>query len=180
MRPQPPSTRSAWPTPASRPLPRCANGRLRRPRDHVARDDRQKCRWSLLLARGGAARAASRDSAPNRQINIACTGPQREARQGPYDPPMSDPHDLRRFVIAQQNVYETAARELRAGRKVSHWMWFVFPQIAGLGRSVTSRKYAIGSLAEGAGVPRSRRTRAATARVRAHPDPARGNEPDGG
>ena len=61
---------------------------------------------------------------------------------------MSDPHDLRRFVLAQQDVYDTAVRELRAGRKVSHWMWFVFPQIAGLGRSAISQKYAINSLAE--------------------------------
>jgi uncharacterized protein (DUF1810 family) len=61
---------------------------------------------------------------------------------------MADPHDLSRFVLAQQDVYETAVRELRAGRKVSHWMWFVFPQIAGLGRSAVSQKYAINSLAE--------------------------------
>ena len=61
---------------------------------------------------------------------------------------MSDPHDLRRFVDAQEDVYDAAVRELRAGRKTSHWMWFVFPQIAGLGRSPTAQKYAIGSLAE--------------------------------
>ena len=61
---------------------------------------------------------------------------------------MSDPHDLRRFVDAQQDVYDAAVRELRAGRKTSHWMWFVFPQIAGLGRSPTAQRYAIGSLAE--------------------------------
>jgi uncharacterized protein (DUF1810 family) len=58
--------------------------------------------------------------------------------------------DLRRFVRAQDEggVYEQALAELRAGRKTSHWMWFVFPQLAGLGRSATSRAYAIGSLAE--------------------------------
>ena len=61
---------------------------------------------------------------------------------------MSDPHDLRRFVDAQEDVYDAAVRELRAGRKTSHWMWFVFPQIAGLGRSPTAQKYAIRSLAE--------------------------------
>jgi uncharacterized protein (DUF1810 family) len=61
---------------------------------------------------------------------------------------MSDPYDLRRFVVAQQDVYEAAVSELRAGRKTSHWMWFIFPQIAGLGRSATARKYAIASLAE--------------------------------
>jgi uncharacterized protein (DUF1810 family) len=56
--------------------------------------------------------------------------------------------DLRRFVDAQERVYDDAVRELRAGRKTSHWMWFVFPQIAGLGRSPTAQRYAIGSLDE--------------------------------
>jgi uncharacterized protein (DUF1810 family) len=57
--------------------------------------------------------------------------------------------DLRRFVEAQDDgTYEQALEELRAGRKRSHWMWFVFPQIAGLGRSETARFYAIGSLGE--------------------------------
>jgi uncharacterized protein (DUF1810 family) len=51
-------------------------------------------------------------------------------------------------VDAQEGVYERAAGELRAGRKTSHWMWFVFPQIAGLGRSPMAQRYAIGSLAE--------------------------------
>jgi uncharacterized protein (DUF1810 family) len=61
-----------------------------------------------------------------------------------------DPHDLQRFVAAQDRgrTYERALRELRAGRKTSHWMWFVFPQIAGLGRSETARAYAIASLEE--------------------------------
>jgi uncharacterized protein (DUF1810 family) len=61
---------------------------------------------------------------------------------------MSDPHDLGRFVVAQHDVYDAAVSELRAGRKTSHWMWFIFPQIAGLGRSATAQKYAIASLAE--------------------------------
>jgi uncharacterized protein (DUF1810 family) len=61
---------------------------------------------------------------------------------------MSDPHDLARFVSAQATVYEQVLSELRAGRKRSHWMWFVFPQIAGLGRSAMSERYAIGSLQE--------------------------------
>src|SRR3954447_14871975 len=56
--------------------------------------------------------------------------------------------DLDRFVRAQQGVYDDAVRELRAGRKTSHWMWFVFPQIAGLGRSPMAQRYAIGSLDE--------------------------------
>jgi uncharacterized protein (DUF1810 family) len=59
-----------------------------------------------------------------------------------------DPYDLRRFVEAQAPVYHDVLVELRAGRKQSHWMWFVFPQIAGLGRSGTARFYAISSLAE--------------------------------
>ncbi len=61
---------------------------------------------------------------------------------------MSDPHDLRRFVDAQAHTYDQALAELRAGRKRSHWMWFVFPQIAGLGRSPTARHYAIRDLDE--------------------------------
>jgi uncharacterized protein (DUF1810 family) len=61
---------------------------------------------------------------------------------------MDDPYDLRRFEDAQAGTYDAAVRELRAGRKTSHWMWFVFPQIAGLGRSPIAQRYAIGSLAE--------------------------------
>jgi uncharacterized protein (DUF1810 family) len=56
--------------------------------------------------------------------------------------------DLSRFVSAQAGVYELALGELRRGRKTSHWMWFVFPQIAGLGFSEMSRRYAITSLDE--------------------------------
>jgi uncharacterized protein (DUF1810 family) len=61
-----------------------------------------------------------------------------------------DPYDLQRFVTAQDagGTYQQALAELRAGRKTSHWMWFVFPQIAGLGYSPTARAYAIASLAE--------------------------------
>jgi uncharacterized protein (DUF1810 family) len=61
-----------------------------------------------------------------------------------------DPFDLQRFVRAQDEggTYERAVAELRRGSKVSHWMWFVFPQIAGLGQSAISRRYAISSLAE--------------------------------
>ena len=58
--------------------------------------------------------------------------------------------DLERFVRAQDEhrTYTQAVAELRAGRKTSHWMWFVFPQIAGLGSSPTARRYAIADLAE--------------------------------
>ena len=60
------------------------------------------------------------------------------------------PHDLTRFVDAQDsgNTYDRALTELSNGRKTSHWMWFVFPQIDGLGRSAMSRRYAISSLDE--------------------------------
>jgi uncharacterized protein (DUF1810 family) len=61
---------------------------------------------------------------------------------------MSDPHDLQRFVQAQDRVYARVVTELKAGRKESHWMWFIFPQVAGLGSSPTAQQYAIRSLAE--------------------------------
>jgi uncharacterized protein (DUF1810 family) len=60
----------------------------------------------------------------------------------------SDPFDLSRFVEAQDRVADAVTRELRSGRKQSHWMWFVFPQIRGLGSSPTAQRYAIGSLDE--------------------------------
>jgi uncharacterized protein (DUF1810 family) len=68
-------------------------------------------------------------------------------RQDPPSVP-TDPHDLARFVEAQARNYDDALAELRAGRKRSHWMWYVFPQIAGLGRSPMAQRYAIASLAE--------------------------------
>jgi len=63
---------------------------------------------------------------------------------------MSEPFDLQRFVDAQDSggVYATAVRELRAGSKRSHWMWFVFPQVQGLGRSATAQRYAVAGLPE--------------------------------
>lgn len=59
-----------------------------------------------------------------------------------------DPHDLDRFVQAQAGVYDQALAKVRAGRKRSHWMWFVFPQIDGLGSSSTAKRYAIKTRAE--------------------------------
>ena len=59
-----------------------------------------------------------------------------------------DPHDLERFVAAQAPVFGQVLEELGQGRKATHWMWFVFPQIAGLGLSAMSRRYAIASLEE--------------------------------
>ncbi|MBR0844365.1 DUF1810 domain-containing protein [Bradyrhizobium liaoningense] len=61
---------------------------------------------------------------------------------------MTDPFDLERFVRAQDPVYRDVRGELAQGRKKSHWMWFVFPQVAGLGFSAMSQRYAIGSRAE--------------------------------
>jgi uncharacterized protein (DUF1810 family) len=63
---------------------------------------------------------------------------------------MQDRFDLQRFVTAQdaEGSYDRAVAELRRGRKSSHWMWFVFPQIAGLGSSAMSKRFAVSSLAE--------------------------------
>ncbi|MBS1800364.1 MAG: DUF1810 domain-containing protein [Acidobacteria bacterium] len=66
-----------------------------------------------------------------------------EGKQG-----KEDQYDLARFLSAQEDVYEQACAELRAGRKRSHWMWFIFPQIRGLGASEMSVRFAISSLEE--------------------------------
>ncbi|MGN6156036.1 MAG: DUF1810 domain-containing protein, partial [Sphingomicrobium sp.] len=62
--------------------------------------------------------------------------------------PDSDPFQLERFIEAQAGTFDRALSELRDGAKQSHWMWFIFPQIAGLGHSAMSRRYAIQSIAE--------------------------------
>jgi uncharacterized protein (DUF1810 family) len=78
--------------------------------------------------------------------------PAKLAEEGAVDKLLSsdraDPYDLQRFVEAQNRVYDTALAELRDGRKRSHWIWFVFPQIQGLGSSPTAIRYGITSLAE--------------------------------
>ena len=61
---------------------------------------------------------------------------------------MADPHNLQRFVDAQKPIFEQVLQELSDGQKATHWMWFVFPQVQGLGISATSRFYAIRSIAE--------------------------------
>ena len=61
-----------------------------------------------------------------------------------------DLFQLQRFVDAQQPIYEAVLNELRAGRKGSHWMWFIFPQISGLGHSATAQTFAVSSLSEAA------------------------------
>jgi uncharacterized protein (DUF1810 family) len=63
-------------------------------------------------------------------------------------PATEDPFDLKRFVKAQEGVYERALAELRRGSKESHWMWFIFPQFEGLGHSSTSKHYAVKCVAE--------------------------------
>ncbi len=60
----------------------------------------------------------------------------------------NDPYDLRRFVDAQERTYDTVIGELTAGRKRSHWMWFIFPQLRGLGSSPTAVRFAISSADE--------------------------------
>ena len=70
----------------------------------------------------------------------------RARRRNPYDRLVAA--DLERFVAAQHDVYDGVLDELRQGRKTGHWIWFIFPQVAGLGRSATSEAFAIGSLAE--------------------------------
>ena len=68
----------------------------------------------------------------------------------PSRPVPADPYQLDRFVSAQDagGTYQRALAELRAGRKTSHWMWFIFPQVAGLGLSHMAQRYAISGLAE--------------------------------
>lgn len=61
---------------------------------------------------------------------------------------LADSFDLQRFLLAQEGVFETALRELEQGRKESHWMWFIFPQIHGLGNSAMAQRYAIKSREE--------------------------------
>lgn len=61
---------------------------------------------------------------------------------------MEDPHNLERFIDAQSGIFATALEEIRAGSKRSHWMWFIFPQLAGLGNSPTAIFYSLASLDE--------------------------------
>mgnify|MGYP003454537415 CR=1 FL=1 len=61
---------------------------------------------------------------------------------------MSDDYNLQHFLTAQGPAYDIVLAELRSGRKASHWIWFIFPQIAGLGRSAMAQQFAIGSLDE--------------------------------
>ena len=71
-----------------------------------------------------------------------------QVRNGEGDGQLNGPYDLTRFLEAQEPVYELVRSELKAGRKRGHWMWYIFPQIAGLGHSATAQQFAIGSLDE--------------------------------
>ena len=62
----------------------------------------------------------------------------------------AETYDLNRFLKAQEGVYQTALEELRAGRKMSHWMWYIFPQLVGLGRSYNSSYYGLAGVGEAA------------------------------
>lgn len=66
----------------------------------------------------------------------------------PDNPPMNDPHDLQRFVDAQNPVFDAVRAELRAGHKQTHWIWFIFPQLKGLGYSSMANRYGIASREE--------------------------------
>jgi uncharacterized protein (DUF1810 family) len=61
---------------------------------------------------------------------------------------MQDPFDLNRFILAQEDDYERAMNEIHNGRKLTHWMWYIFPQLDGLGSSPTALRYAIKGIAE--------------------------------
>jgi len=89
--------------------------------------------------------AAPCTSVPDRHLSLD-TAP----GDAPLEMLMDDRFQLQRFVDAQQPVYETVLGELRAGRKRSHWMWFIFPQIAGLGHSTTAHRFALSALDEAA------------------------------
>lgn len=96
----------------------------------------------MLLALGGP------DLVDGRRDRQIWTGGFRAADGDQSIKIMADIFDLQRFIEAQANSYETALAEIARGTKRTHWMWFIFPQIAGLGASPTAQRYAIGSLDE--------------------------------
>jgi uncharacterized protein (DUF1810 family) len=95
----------------------------------------RRCGWQACRLDGGAYRelTSERGTRVSRALKIG---------------KMLDPHDLQRFVDAQERVYDQVCVELRRGRKTSHWMWFIFPQTEGLGHSALAKRYAISSLEE--------------------------------
>jgi len=91
-------------------------------------------------------------------VKVPCQSPEVPSRLGSLKihsmpapgQPDHDPYDLQRFVDAQAPVFQAVRAELSAGRKRSHWMWFVFPQLRGLGRSAMAHQYGVTGLAEAA------------------------------
>ena len=110
-----------------------------RTRDRAG-DGSERAGWSANSC-SGRDRAAERALAPMRHPDATA-----EAQNRAMDP--SDPFDLERFVAAQGGICADVVGELREARKTRHWMWFVFPQVLGLGQTATSRRYAIRSLRE--------------------------------
>lgn len=100
------------------------------------------------FARSASPRVQHRLPASSAAAPSSPTGEGGQARRSPARPTVEDPYGLRRFLEAQRNVYDQVWSELRAGKKASHWMWFVFPQIRGLGHSHRSAHYGINSLDE--------------------------------
>jgi len=90
--------------------------------------------------------ASAKSNARKRRQKLFVSGD--HVIQGDTASDRRDPYDLNRFISAQEGVYEHALAELRDGLKRSHWMWYIFPQIEGLGHSPTSRHYSIKSLEE--------------------------------
>src|SRR4051794_17370938 len=84
----------------------------------------------------------------SRRVGAHPDGPGASCPEGCDAAGVTDPHGLQRFVDAQSQTYDQALAELRAGAKRTHWMWFVFPQIAGLGRSGMAQRFAISGLEE--------------------------------
>ncbi len=94
----------------------------------------------------GRLRLSAERSSALRWSSIPRTDGRRQT--SPRDSSMNEPYDLQRFVDAQDPIFGQVCAELRAGRKKTHWMWFVFPQLKGLGHSETARKFAIDSRQE--------------------------------
>ena len=82
------------------------------------------------------------------QVVIICLYETAKAFAMPAPKDTNDPYNLNRFIQAQEPVYSNVLAELQSGQKVTHWMWFIFPQIEGLGHSATAKLYAIKSLGE--------------------------------
>lgn len=103
--------------------------------------------WEAFPGRdpGHRGRMAGRGARPPK---VAAALPSLTEKPNRSEPRMSDPYNLQRFVDAQNPIFDQVRDELRGGRKRTHWMWFVFPQIRGLGISSMAKRYAISSRAE--------------------------------